>query len=319
MRQTVRAAHTRSLATVTMRTSAAMFLAILVYATMLWRPCDCYYKYGTERRMGGARALRGRCSNSHACDRQCCVPVTATTMLWRPCDCYYKYGKERRMGGARALRGRCSNSHACDRQCCGVPATATTMLCPCDCYYKYGTERRMGGKLTRLTRELLLDVEMKVQAIQGYRDQYYKSLQYQLGDTVFEMRDFFKKMVRIYQMTHRDISYRHGNYHRSLEALVEIQRMAMDIETRVTMVQGWQYKRETKEEHRERMLSPLRSGAPRDADDDAEPLREAAARVRMLQRLPARARPRPRAPSTAPPRRPNKKWRHVTNNDFSLL
>ncbi|KAJ8734421.1 hypothetical protein PYW08_013671 [Mythimna loreyi] len=197
---------------------------------------------------------------------------------------------------------------------------ATMLWSPCDSYYKWNTHRRIGNKICILARELVKDVEMKIMAVQGFRDQYYKSLQYQLGDIVYEMRHLFKKMVHLYQQTHQEVAYAKSSYHKSIPTLVEIQRMAMEIETQVGMVQGWMYKREKKDELQARMLNPLRSGAQR--GDESEPLREAAARARMLRS--ARPRPRPRtrashARAPAPPRRENKKWQYVTNNDFLKL
>lgn len=71
----------------------------------------------------------------------------------------------------------------------------------------YYVHLRQQGKLQWLQRELVVDAMMKVKAVQQYRDDYYKSLQFQLGDLVYELRDFYKKMVRFYQGVDRNISY----------------------------------------------------------------------------------------------------------------
>lgn len=83
---------------------------------------------------------------------------------------------------------------------------------PFDDVYIYRSNERQQGKIKGLSRELVLDAERKLMAVQGYRDQYYKSLQYQLGDIVYELRDYYKKMVNLYFFTERNVSYWYLNH-----------------------------------------------------------------------------------------------------------
>lgn len=76
----------------------------------------------------------------------------------------------------------------------------------CGPVYQPGTQDRLRSKLNKMAMELLKDAQMKTTGVRFYRDQYYKSFEYQIAEMVFQIRDKFRKIIILYQLTNKNIS-----------------------------------------------------------------------------------------------------------------
>uniref|UniRef100_A0A2A4IV15 Secreted protein n=1 Tax=Heliothis virescens TaxID=7102 RepID=A0A2A4IV15_HELVI len=189
--------------------------------------------------------------------------------------------------------------------CSSLAVIAIVLWSPAECQYhdKAKTVDKIKSKANHLMRELVVDAEMKIMAVNPYRDQYHRAAAFQLGTMVFDMRQKYKRMLYLYH--HVDNNVRKGVYSQKsfCPRMLQCIHLSMEVENINLMIVEWQRNDENKDLFHSRMKSVMRSGQgyQREIEHELEPIE----RMR-----PGNVTPPPTS------KRKNKKWRHISDRDF---
>ncbi|PZC75894.1 hypothetical protein B5X24_HaOG205346 [Helicoverpa armigera] len=107
---------------------------------------------------------------------------------------------------------------------------------PCNSQYrKDTTSRALAGKTNKLTRELLLDAEMKVYSIDHFKSSYESSKAFQYGTIVYKIRSRFRRMIIIYNETVHTVDVE--DTEKNVDKVAEMDNLKHEIMVFVEMIQ----------------------------------------------------------------------------------